>query len=317
MGEIDIIDAATAGLRLMARRPLSVLIWGLSMTVLVALLFALFGGGLAASIGSLVAAGGAQPTPQQILGLVFSAFGLIFLLAVGGELLALVLRAAAIRAELEPEHGAFAYMRFGDQELWLLATSFVFWLVLFGANFVMSIPLTLFTMASAIGAAASAQQGGAPNFGAFAGMAGLRVFGQLIIAGVSIWLWLRLSLGVVMTFRERQFRLFESWAVTRGHVLRMFLAMLLVWVMLMALYLVLVIMAVVAFGATIVAIGQDPRAFFSRPAAEWVNALTPLIIVCLIGLVVGVSAGNALIWGAVARMWRQLHPEADAAKAFA
>src|SRR5262249_24659691 len=167
---------------------------------------------------------------------------------------------------------------------------------------------------SAIGAATSGAQG-VPDVGAFAGFALLRFIGQLAIAAVLIWLWLRLSLGMVMTYRERQFRLFESWTATRGHVLRMFLAVLLVWVMLSALYLVLVIIAAVTFGATVVAVGQDPRAFFSRPPAEWLNALTPLVIVCLIGFVIAVSAGNALTWAAVARMWRQLNPEADAAKA--
>ena len=315
MAEIDIIDAAMAGVRLIGRRPLSVLIWGLSMAVLVAALLAVFGGELAAAISGLIAAGATQPTPQQVLALIFGALGLVLFLGIGAELLALVLRAAAIRAELEPERDSFAYMRVGAEEAWLLGASFVFWLVLLAANFAMSIPIFIITMASAVGAAASAH-GGAPDVGSFAGLALLRVIAQLIVAGVSIWLWLRLSLGIVMTLREKQFRLFESWAATRGHVLRMFLAMLLVWVMLAVLYFVLVMIAAITFGATVVAVGQDPRAFFSRPPAEWLNAMTPLIIVCLVGLVIAVSAGNALIWAAVARMWRQLNPEADAAKAF-
>ena len=317
MAEIDIIDAAMAGVRLIGRRPLSVLIWGLSMGVLVALVLALFGGELTAAISSLLASGATQPTPQQILALIFGAFGLFLFLAIGGQLLALVLRAAAIRAELEPDRDSFAYMRFGSEEVWLLGTSLVFWLVLVGANLAMSIPLGIISMAAAVGAAASTPQGGMPDFGAVAGFALLRSIGQLVILAVTIWLWLRLSLGVVMTFRERQFRLFESWEATRGHVLRMFLAMLLVWVMLVALYLVLVMIAAITFGATVVAVGQDPRAFFSRPPSEWLNAMTPLIIVCLVGLVIAVGAGNALTWAAVARMWRQLNPEADAAKAFA
>jgi hypothetical protein len=46
-------------------------------------------------------------------------------------------------------------------------------------------------------------------------------------------------------------------------------------------------------------------------------ALTPVFVVFLIGIVVSVGVGNALIWGAVARMWRQLNPDADVAKTFA
>lgn len=315
MAEIDIGDAAMAGVRTITRQPLSVLAWGLVMAVLVAVLFLIFGGGLAATISSIIASGG-KPGPEQVLALVGGAFGFICLLVIGVQLLDLVIRAAAIRAELEPDAHRFAYMRFGSQEGWLLATSVVFWLVLFGANIAMSIPLAIVSAAAAVGTIASGAQG-TPDAGMMAGAFGLRLIGQLIVAAVSIWLWLRLSLGVVMTYQERQFRLFESWSVTRGHVWRMFLAMLLVIVMLAAMYLVLWIVGLITVGVTIAGVaGHDPKAFFSQPPSVWLGALTPLFIVFLIGIVIAVGVGNAMIWGAVARMWRQLNPDAEAAKAF-
>src|SRR5215469_238910 len=311
MAEIDIGDAAMAGVRIITRQPLSVLTWGLLMAILVAVVFLLFGGGIASTIAAIVAAGAAGPSPAQIFGLIGGALGFLFLLVLGTQLLDLVFRAAAMRAELDPQAHNFAYMRFGAQEGWLLATSFVFWLVLFGANFAMGIPLGIVAIASGVGAAVSGGQGGT-DVGAVVGVEALQIIGRLIIAAVTIWLWLRLSLGVVMTFQERQFRLFESWALTRGHVWRMFLTMLLVFLMILALQLVLWILGLVVFGATIAGVaGHDPKAFFSQPPAVWLGALTPLFVVVLVAIAIGVGVGNALIWGAVARMWRQLTPEAD------
>jgi hypothetical protein len=319
MAEIDVGDAAMAGVRMITRQPFSVLTWGLLMAILVGLLFLVFGGGLAATISSIVtsSSAGATPTAAEIFGLIAGAFGFLFLLVVGAQLLDLVIRAAAMRAELQPEAHSFAYLRFGSQELWLLAASLVFWMVMLGANIAMSIPVAIISAVSTIGSVSAASQG-APDFGAMAGAAGVRLIGQLIILAVSIWLWLRLSLGVVMTFRDQQFRLFESWALTRGHVWRMFLTMLLVFLMLLAVSLVLWTIGLIAVGATVFsAVAPDPKAFFSRPPAEWMAALTPVFVVFLIGIVVSVGVGNALIWGAVARMWRQLNPDADVAKTFA
>ncbi len=317
MGEIDIGDAATAGLRMMGRQPFSVLCWGLLMGVYVAMLFLLFGGGIAGAVSSLVATAGSTPSPQQIIGLALSTFGFLFFLVVGVELLGVVLRSAAIRAELEPAASNYAYMRLGAQEAWLLAASFVFWLVLLGANMLMSIPAAALSAAAGLGSIAANTQGGAPNLGAMAGFGAVRLLVQLVTSAVSIWIWLRLSLGVVMSFQERQFRLFEAWTVSRGHVLRMFLTMLLVFVMTMGVGLVMFIVALVAFGVGLGPVAHDPKAFFSQPPSAWLSALTPLIVVMLVWIVVGVGVGNALTWGAMARMWRQLHPEGDVAKTFA
>src|SRR5579863_5073522 len=213
--EIDIGDAATAGLRMMGRQPFAVLCWGLVMAIYVGLLFLLFGGAAAAAISNLVATAGSTPQPEQILGLVFSLMGFFFFLFFGAELLSIVLRGAAIRAELDPGASNFAYMRLGAQEAWLLAVSFVFWLTLFGANMLMSIPVVAVTMVGAVGSIASAAQGGAAHAGAMAGLGPIEVLLRLATYAVSIWLWLRLSLGVVMSFNDRQFRLFDAWTLSR------------------------------------------------------------------------------------------------------
>jgi hypothetical protein len=235
-------------------------------------------------------------------------------LFIGTQLLDIVFRAAAIRAELEPQASSFAYMRVGGQEAWILASSFVFGLVLFGANLLMSIPLGIITVAATIGQIASSGGAHASALGVGAGILIVRFFGQAIIAAVLIWLWLRLSLGVVMSYQERQFRLFESWTLTRGHAWRMFLTLLLVTLMLMALGLVMSIVCMVTIAISVGAVASNPQAFFAQPPSVWLAAMTPLMVVILIWIVVGVGLGNALMWGAVARMWRQLNPEVDPAK---
>src|SRR5579862_7972015 len=317
MGEVDIGDAATAGLRMMGRQPFSVLCWGLIMAIYVGLLFLLFGGAVAAAVTNLVANAGSTPSPEQILGLLFSTLGFFFFLFVGAELLAIVFRGAAIRAELDPAASSFAYMRLGAQEAWLLAASFVFWLVLFGANMLMAIPVAALGVAQGVGSIAANVQGGAQHAGVFSGLGLLQVLLRLVIYAVSVWLWLRLCLGVVMSFQDRQFRLFEAWAVSRGHVLRMFLTMLLVVLMMFGVGIVMTIIALVTMAVTLGGVFQDPKAFFSQPPSAWLSAVTPLIVVTLVWIVVGVGVGNALTWGALARLWRQLHPEADVAKTFA
>lgn len=319
MGQIDISDAATAGLRMIGRQPIAVLCWGLLMAVYVGLLFVLFSGAIASSISALIANGSATPPPSLIFQLLGNAFGFFALLFIGTQLLDIVFRAAAIRAELEPQASSFAFMRVGGQEAWILATSFVFGLVLFGANLLMSIPLGIITVAASIGqiAASSGSTASQTAVGMGAGLILLRLVGQAIISAVLIWLWLRLSLGVVLSYHERQFRLFESWSLTRGHAWRMFLTMLLVTLMLMAVGIVMGIVCVITIAVTVGSVASNPQAFFAQSPGAWMTALTPLMVVILLWIIVSVGLTNALVWGAVARMWRQLTPEADAAKSFA
>lgn len=96
----------------------------------------------------------------------------------------------------------------------------------------------------------------------------------------------------------------------------MFLTLLLVAAMLLGLGLVMAAVAAVAVAASLAGVGPDPLAFFSRPPALWLGALVPVFIAFLVWIVVSVGIGNALIWGAVARMWRQLNPD-DPSRTFA
>jgi hypothetical protein len=321
MAQIDIADAAMAGVRLTVRKPLTVLSWGVVMVAFIAVMFALFGTTIFNSITALVKSGQTTPSPQLILGLIGSLFGFLGLLVLGAWAISTVLIAAALRSELDPAKGAFAYLRLGGQELWVLGVTFVLGLVLFAAAMVMAIPLGILTMMMALG---SITGGGAPTgvgglSQAFASMFAVRIIGQLIIQVVILWLWCRLAPGVVMSFKEREFRLFESWNLTKGHAWRIFLSMLLVYLIMIAIGIVAyIIIIAVAFGTIASVPGiNDPATFFARPASEWIGIFGPTAVAVVVVMVLTTGVSIALRWAALANIYKQLQPPAAVAETFA
>jgi hypothetical protein len=154
-------------------------------------------------------------------------------------------------------------------------------------------------------------------FGAMAGAMGLNLIGQLFVTLVGVWLWLRLCMGPVMSFRERQFRLFESWALTQGQVLRMFVVFFLVFLMLLLLEIICGVILFAAAGATLFAGGAfNPQSLANLPPEGWIARLTPLLVVFGIVLTFAGGVAQALIWAPVAQMYRQLRPDDDVASTF-
>jgi hypothetical protein len=319
MAEIDIGDAVGAGFGLIRRRPLAVLAWGVLPMAVFLVVFLLFGGAVVAAIVNLARAseGGAEPPPQQILALIGSMFGAILILILVMVVVGAMLRAAVFRAELEPENSSGAYLRLGGQELWVFLSVFVMGLVIFAVQFALGIPIAIVAGVAAFSGIASGG-GEEAAVGAMASMIGLRIVGQILISAVGIWLWLRLCLGPVMSFRERQFRLFESWAITKGHAWRMFLVMLVAVLAIIVLDIIVVGIGVIGVIATVAANAHmTAEAFFSQPPAVWMGALAPAIILVFVLGVLLTGLSTALIYAPVARMYRQLVPSADAAAAFA
>ncbi len=322
MVQIDVGDAATAGFRLTFKKPLSVLTWGVLIVGYLALLLALFGAGLVNSISALARNGGAEPAPQLILSMIGSLFGFLGLMFIGLLVIGTVVIAAALRAELEPQKSAFAYMRLGGQELWVLGANVVLYIVFFAVSVVLSIPLTILYVAMGFQAAigANGAQGVGNIMQAMSGVVGVRLLGQLVIQAVIIWLWCRLGPGVVMTFKERQFRLFESWNLTKGHAWRIFLTMLLIWLATVAMVIVAyIILIAVGVGtiASVPGLTSDPGAFFSRPLDQWIGIFGPLGIAAAIVFVVISGVSIALKWAALARVCQQLQPPSEVAETFA
>jgi len=318
MAEIDIGDAVGAGFGLIRRRPLAVLAWGVLPMAVFLVVFLLFGGAVVAAIVNLArtSEGGAEPPPQQVLALIGSMFGAILILILVMVVVGAMLRAAVFRAELEPDNASAAYLRLGGQELWVFLSVFVMGLVIFAVQFALGIPIAIVAGVAAFSNIASGGEEAA--VGAMASMIGLRIVGQILISAVGISLWMRLCLGPVMSFRERQFRLFESWAITKGHAWRMFLVMLVAVLAIIALDIVVVGIGVVGVIATVAANAHmTAEAFFSQAPAVWMGALAPAIVLVFVLGVLLTGISTALIYAPVARMYRQLVPSADAAAAFA
>ncbi|HEV2363433.1 MAG TPA: hypothetical protein VGS12_04465 [Caulobacteraceae bacterium] len=306
MAHVDIAAVVGAGVRLVFRRPLSVIVWGLLPTAYVAALLAVYGGPIAACISAL--AGGAADVPGAALALAGNFLGLFALLALGLTLISAVLVSAVIRAELEPQERGFASLRFGAEEMWVLAAMIILGLVIVAIAVALAIPLGLFAFAAALGGMWGGYLHGPAGFRLIPGLIGARLLVQLIIQGVVLWIWSRLAPGVVMSRDQRQFRLFESWSLTRGQGWPMFLSMLLVWLIVFAVdFVVMCIAAAAVFGAVLAipGIGQ-PSAFFARPAADWIGSFAPAAVILAVALVVVSGIGMALKWGALAEAYRQL-----------
>src|SRR5262249_34743779 len=117
---------------------------------------------------------------------------------------------AVYRAALYPEDRRFLHLRFSMREVWLGLVLMVLVVMFFIGFFVAMIP----TMVVTAIAAAAGHNSGASALLVFAAMFGL--------FAVVIWLALRFSLATPMSFAEKNFRVFESWAVTAGHAGKMF-----------------------------------------------------------------------------------------------
>lgn len=322
MAAIQIGDAATAGLRLIGRRPLSVLMWGLITAGYFCLILVLFGSSIVTAFLSLARSAGQQASAQQIVGFIGAIFGAVTLLLVGMLFIGAMIQGAAIRAELEPEKRGLAYLRFGRQELWLIAVNFVTGLVIWAAQVVMTIPLVILTAVVGVGAAAGIGAGHDNPGAALPALFRIQAvsfIGQIVILTVSLWIWSRLSMGTVMSFQDREFRLFESWALTKGHAGSIFVTMLLVFLMLLVFELVAGVFLAAGVGATVFANQdlRDPAALAALPPSAWIGRLAPLLAVGGLLMVVFVGLSNAMTWGAVARMYRQLKPPEEIATTFA
>ncbi len=113
-----------------------------------------------------------------------------------------VIAAAVYRSVLEPSRSAFASLRIGRQEAWLLLLIFAF----MALAYLVLIPLYFVVIAGVLGALLLVSP-----FNLIGPVA-------IVIALVAaIWAGARLSLAAPMTFADRRFRLFESWSATRRH----------------------------------------------------------------------------------------------------
>jgi hypothetical protein len=206
---IAVTQAAFAGFGVLRRKPWAPIVWALIYVGVMAGVIVILGAAFIKAFGRLATLGPAGTVkPEDILALLAAVAGGYLLFIVVAWLLGAVINMAVVRAVLAPEADAFAYLRLGPTELWLMLANFVLFILYTLVSIVFAIPVSL------ISAIAVLTWREAAPF--------ISLPAQLVTWAVTIWLALRFCMAPAMIFEDRRFRLFESWTLTRGHVWRLF-----------------------------------------------------------------------------------------------
>ncbi|HXQ09417.1 MAG TPA: hypothetical protein VN805_00300 [Caulobacteraceae bacterium] len=305
MADFSISEALGVGTGLLTRKPLAVLAWGVLPVIVIVPFLLLFAGTLIAVISEASRAGADQSAiAAAILPQIGALFLFVLLAIVIAWVLSAMIGAAAYRAVLHPEQSGFAYLRFGSQELWLMAVGFVMGLVFFGIGLALSIPQAIVNLAM------------------LNSDVGPRITAVLLFTlareVITIWIWLRLSMALPMTFAQRKFQLFESWAITRGHTLQLLGFSVLAIVMLSVVNFVVLVVGVggtfALAGGAIAAARANPQAFFASPQAV-IAAAGPALGLWAVLLVITSGVSTAIFRAPFAHIYRSLAGE-DAAATF-
>jgi hypothetical protein len=242
MANFTVSKAFPAGVGLIERRGGTVLAWGLVIVLITwlprVLAWALTGDvselmGGSAQMHAPAAGGSAKSLPElmaQMRQMQAATEGHSSLLARWWLVLVLwsllgyaVLYNAVYRTVLQPGSSSFAGLRLGAAEFWqflVLCCQCVL------AIIVIALGLAAVAVWTLMAKAVPTPWGG---WVAYLGMVGLGV--------LLVWIALRLSMAGPMTFAEGRFRLFESWAFTKGRSWKLFWTMLLPSALLIGLYL--------------------------------------------------------------------------------
>lgn len=261
MSNFSIGDAVGSGFGLISRRPLSVLAWAVVFLILVELPRMAHLAEIQPAVTTLINelkdhfADGGPPDFSAFRGFsanLFHPSAWLGLSMLGRLAASAILTAAVYRAVLEPEAKSFASLRVGVQELWLVLLNIVIFIVLFIAALVISIVASLLVGLVAAATLAMSQ----PAHGLLLGLLAIVIVIGAIVAFLAICV--RLSLAGPLTFKERQFRLFESWAVTKGHGWKLFGLAFLMILVLIGLGIVLGVLELAVGGAVRGAVGFNP-----------------------------------------------------------
>jgi hypothetical protein len=211
MVKINILGVATEGLRLIRREPRAVLVWSAALFLTVGLSAWLVTAQMAPSLLAFGPQGLADSSAaMDRLRLVVGVAPLAWLVGMVGYI---VVAAAVLRAVIAPQDRRFFYLRFSQAEVWLVLSAvagfFLFYIGSIVATVVAAVVVTVpLSVAGAIVGQFSPAVG-ALQVGIILGVVALQVAGFYVL--------MRFSMGPLMSFDERRFRLFESWRFTRGN----------------------------------------------------------------------------------------------------
>lgn len=297
MTELSISRAAGTGFGLVRRRPGAVAAWGLVYFLLAILPQFLVLALVFPDLGSIAEGSGPDRDSAQMLALQSKVSLAQWVSIIPSIAAQAVVSCAVLRAVLEPEAAANAYLRLGDQELWtgvvILALGF----------FALMAMLAAVVPAAIVAGVAALAGGGVTAMGGLAALVIVAVAMTAVLYGV-----VRLSMALPMTFVERRFLLFESWAVTRGHGWPLF------WLASLLMAVVLLIQVAV-FGCALIAVVGVGFAFrdqlgplFAGPSAAWLSVVAPVVLVAAAAFSLVAVALFTVMLAPWADVYRQLHP---------
>ena len=312
MAGFSISEAYGAGVSLIMRRPLSVLVWGLVFWVLnaipAALMFSAAGPAIFEMWGEMIATAAAGEDPQahmqRMQGLMsqvqaYQALGwIVGLLATG------LMNAAIFRAVLRPEDGGVMGLKLGKDELWQAFIDLCVNILLV----IIAIPFALVVVGLGFAVFFAVGQGAG---------GGLAVVLLAIISLVAfLWLALRFSLAGPATFATSSFQLFESWTLTKGQGWRLVGLVILLVLTLIAIEIVIggiLLIGFISLGALESLSPEAIEDFFAQPFEAWSVQIMPwFIAAALVGALL-TGALYTFLYAPFASVYRQLTRDTSAA----
>lgn len=316
MVKLNVTQAAFSGFGVIGRNPVAVLVWALFVGLIGVLPMVGLMGGFVTSVVRIAMADqhGVEPTPEMIMPMLGALFALLPVMMLTGLIVRTVLAGAIFRAVLQPRDKGWFYLRLGARELWL---ALLFLVVGILAFFVCMIVMVMVVPMIMLGVASDDPMV----------RLGLMRLAMLPVYAVMIFLFIRFSMAFPMTFAESRFRLFESWALTRGNGWRLFLMLLLLTAIAVAVEMVIGVMVVVGV-ISVIGVGamsgdwseERITAFFNQDPSIWMSGVLPwvagiVVVACIVGTVFTV-----IFTAPLAEAYRQLSakvPPTDAEPASA
>lgn len=295
--------AVGSGFGVIARNPLAFLVWCAVYLVVALGPLALMAAAMWPQFSALAALAEAEIAPdspaatRQMTTLMGQVNALSLLQWVTSLASSALIMGAVFRAVLEPDNRHGFFLRLGRQELWLALCLIVVGVVAILLVALSTIPIVL---TSLVLVAAGPSQTLAPGVGF--GIAAI----VLIVLGAMVWLFVRFSLGLPMSFADSYFRLFDSWRLTSGHAAKMALVGVAVGV--------IAILVQLAFflGFIFAAVAVLGPAAESDVAPLTFAQVSPILALAAV-LMAFVSVFGMVLYSApLAAIYRQLAPEGQA-----
>jgi hypothetical protein len=283
VSDFSIGDTATAGVRLLWKRPLTLLYWfGLTLLLSAAATALMFSTG-ALSLYQQLLTQNATPDPAAMMTSMGRLFGVVALMIPVYLLFFAVMTTAAVRAVLQPEKSAFGYLRLGGAELRTLVVVVAMMLILFVAYAV------LVFVAAIIGGVAIGGAAAGDNAGASVLAVLFMIFVIIAVMVGLAWFATRMSLALPQSFDTRSINIFGTWAITKGKTGRLFLAYLLAFLIYFGISMTGGLINVAIMGKSMIGLFSagaggatpDMSAFFEMGPAKIVSILVSAVVATL------------------------------------